>query len=60
MVPYILTYASLDLFHNGDRVQYSFVSVLINPFNLAAMGKIQKNIKTKGRPVGLININTNE
>ena len=28
--------------------------------NLAAMGKIQKNISTKMRPVGLINVNTKE
>ena len=37
-----------------------FVSVLISFSNLAAMGKIQKNICTKVRPVGLININKKE
>lgn len=32
--------------------------MIISLFNPAAMGKIQKNIKTKVRPVGLINIKT--
>ena len=34
--------------------------MLISPSNLAAMGKMQKNIQTKVRPLGLININTKE
>ena len=34
--------------------------MLISHSNLAAMSKIQKNIQTKVRPVGLININTEE
>ena len=38
----------------------SFVLMLISLTNLAAMGKIQKNISTKVRLVGLININTKE
>ena len=32
----------------------------LSPYNLAAMGKIQKNIETKVRPVGLINISAKE
>ena len=32
----------------------------ISPISLAAMGKIQKNISTKVRPVDLININIKE
>ena len=40
----------IDLFHNGDQIWYSFVSMLISPISLAAMGTIQNN--------GLININT--
>ena len=34
--------------------------MLISLFNLAAMGKIQKNTQTKVKLVGLININTKE
>ena len=34
--------------------------MLISPISLTAMGKILKNIKTKVRRVGLININTKE
>ena len=34
----------MDLFHNGDQINYSFVLMLINLSNLAAMGKIQKNV----------------
>ena len=52
--------ASIDLFHNGDQIQYSFVLMLIGPTRLIAMGKILKNISTKVRPVGLTNINTKE
>ena len=32
----------------------------LSPYNLAAMGKIQKNIEIKVRPVGLLNINAKE
>ena len=53
-------FARIDLFHNGDRIQYSSVSMLMSLSNLAAMGKSQKNIYTKVRPVGLINTNTKE
>ena len=52
MVPYVST--SIDVFHNGDRVQYSFVLMLISLSNLSAMSKIQKNIETKVRPLGPI------
>ena len=48
----------IDLFHNGDQMWYSFVLMLISLISLAVMGTIQKNISTKARPVGLININT--
>jgi len=51
-------YSSIDLFHNGDQIQYSFVLMLISLTNLAAMHKIQKNIWNKVRLVSLININT--
>ena len=34
----------MDLFHNSGQIKYSFVSMLISRCNLAAMGKIQKNI----------------
>jgi len=34
--------------------------MLISLSNLTAMAKIQKNIETKVRQAGLININTNE
>ena len=34
--------------------------MLIDLSNLAAIGKIQKNISIKERPTGLININTEE
>ena len=34
--------------------------MLISLCNLNAMGKIQKNIQTKMKPVGLININTKQ
>ena len=34
----------MDLFHNSDQIKYSFVLMLISRCNLAAMGKIQKNI----------------
>ena len=50
----------IDLFHNGDQIWYSFVLMLISLINLAVMGTIQKNVSTKVRPVGLININTKE
>ena len=35
---------TIDHFHNGHQIKYSFVSMLISLSNLAAMGKIQKNI----------------
>ena len=34
----------IDPFYDGDRIQYSFASMLITLSNLAAMGKIQENI----------------
>ena len=44
----------------GKPEKNSFVSMLRSLSNLAATGKIQKNILTKVRLVGLININTKE
>ena len=35
---------SIDLFHNGDQIQYSFVLMLISLISLTAMGKILKII----------------
>ena len=49
---------SIDLFHNGGQIKYSFVLMLISLSNLAAMCKIQKNFGAEMRPVGLINIDT--
>ena len=51
---------SIDLFHNGGQINYSFVLMLISPTNLATTSKFQKNICSKTRAVGLININTKE
>ena len=51
---------SIDLFHNGGQIKYSFVLVLISPTNLATKSKFQKNICFKTRAVGLINIKTKE
>ena len=51
---------NIDLFHNGDQIKYSFVLMPISLSDLAVIGKIQKNIWTKTRPVGLININAKE
>ena len=50
----------IDLFHNGVPIKYSFVLMLISLPSLVAMGKIQKNILPKMRPVAAININTIE
>ena len=50
----------IDLFHNGDQINYSFVLMLISPTNLATTSKFQKNICFKTRAVGLFNINTKE
>ena len=36
--------STMDLFHNGDQIWYSFVLMLVNLSNLASMGKIQKKI----------------
>ena len=48
---------SIDRFHNANHIYYSFVSMLISRLtNLAAMGEMQKNISTKVRPVGLVNV----
>ena len=55
----VFHYQCIDLFHNGGQIEYSFVLMLISLISLAAMGTIQKNISTKVRPVGLIDINTN-
>ena len=52
--------ATIDLFHNGGQIKYSFVLMLISLSNLAAMCKIQKNVCAKMRPVSLINIDTKE
>lgn len=49
---------SINCFHSGDQIERSFISMITSLFNPAAMGKIQKNIKTKVRPVGLINTET--
>ena len=46
----------IDLFHNGDQIQYSFVSMLMSLSSLAPMGKLENKIYTKMRRVGLINI----
>ena len=51
---------TIDLFHNGDQIKYSFALMLISLSSLAAMGKIQKNIQDKVRSVGLISIKTKE
>ena len=51
---------TMDLFHNGGQINYSFVLMLISPTNLATTSKFQKNICFKTRAVGLININTKE
>ena len=48
----------IDLFYNGGPIKYSLVLILIILSSLAAMRKIQKNMLTKMRPVGPININT--
>ena len=53
-----LVVSIIDLFHNGNQIWYSFVLMLISPISLDAMGTIQKNVSTKVRPVGLINIYT--
>ena len=50
----------IDLFHNGGPIKYSFVLMPISLSSLAAMRKIQKNMLTKMRPVGAIDINTIE
>ena len=34
----------IGLSHDGDQIKYSFVLMLMNITNLAAIGKIQKNI----------------
>ena len=39
-----LPFLTIDLSHNGDQIYYSFILMLISLSNLAAMGKIQKNI----------------
>ena len=49
---------SIDLFHNGGQIKYSFVLMLMSLNGLATMGTVQKNISTTVRPVGLIDINT--
>ena len=47
---------------HGDQIKYSFVSMLISLSNLLDRGKVQMNVfeSFKVRPVGLINVNTNE
>ena len=47
---------TIDLFHNGGPIKYSFVLMLISLPGLVAMGKIQKNMLPKMRPVGPINM----
>ena len=44
----------------GTRNIFFFLLGLIDLSNLSAMGKIQKNIETKVRPLGPINSNTKE
>ena len=34
----------IDLFHNGDRIKYSFVLMQMSLSNLTAVGEIQENI----------------
>ena len=51
---------TIDLFHNGGQINYSFVLMLISPTKLATTSKFQKNICFQTRAVGLININTKE
>ena len=46
----------IDLFHDGDQIQYSIVSMLMSLSSLAPMGKLENKIYTKMRRVGLINI----
>lgn len=53
-----LLISCLDLFHDGDQIEYSFVSMPINISKLALIGKIQKNIQAKVRPVGPEKTNT--
>ena len=43
-----------------DQIYYSIVLMLINLTSLNAIVKIQKNIQTKVRPVGLYNLNKKE
>ena len=52
--------ASIDLFHNGGQIKYSFVLMLISLTSLVTTSKFQKNICFKTRAVGLINIKTKE
>ena len=47
----------IDLFHNGGPTKYSFVLMLISLSSVVAMREFQKNMLTKMRPVGPININ---
>ena len=51
---------TIDLFHNGGQIKYSFVLMLISLTGLATTSKFQKNICFKTRAVGLINIKTKE
>ena len=51
---------AIDLFHNGGRIKYSFVLMLISLTSLATTSKFQKDICFKTRAVGLINIKTKE
>ena len=43
-----------------DQIYYSIGLILINLTSLNAIVKIQKNILTKVRPVGLYNLNKKE
>ena len=51
---------TIDLFHNGGQIKYSFVLMPVSLTSLATTSKFQKNFCFKMRPLGLINIKTKE
>ena len=59
--PYFLFWTrTIDLLHIGGPIKCNFVLMLISLSSLAATRKFQKNMLTKIRQVGPININTIE
>ena len=44
----ICSIVSIDLFHNGGQINYSFVLMLKSPTNLATISKFQKNFQNEG------------